>query len=140
MLLRFLQAVTRNCQFATELIEYCSNEHLPDCHRQPGHARMKTPAGLIGAYVFQGSVVHAEQPYVLKVGLNDPPTATEIFVEPAFCQFGKLAPDILRRSGVRVQLGVAGNVAEAETARVYDPVCHGVERQFALPLQRREKR
>ncbi len=140
LLVHLLQAAARHCQFATELIENRPNERLPPCYRQPGHARMKTPASPVGTHVFQSPIAHAKQADVLQVRLDDPPAAAEIFVEPALCQVGERVPDILRRAGLRVQLGVAGDVPEAETARVNDLVRHCVEGQIALPLQRREKR
>src|SRR5271157_6002662 len=134
LLVHFLQAAARHRQLATELIEHRPNERLPPCYRQPGHARMKTPASPVGTHVFQSPIAHAEQTDMLQVRLDDPPTAAEIFVEPALCQVGERAPDVLRRAGVRVQLGVAGNVAEAETARVNDSMCYGVKGQITLPL------
>src|SRR5208337_4070158 len=53
LLLHFLQAATRHCQFATELIEYRPDKRLPLCLTHPGHAWMEIPANRVGAHVFQ---------------------------------------------------------------------------------------
>ena len=77
---------------------------------------MEAPAGVGGAEGFQATAADAEEADVFEVGLDDPPTAPQVFVEAVFGQFGEGAENVRGSRGLRIQLRVSGYLSRGEAA------------------------
>jgi len=88
----------------------------------------------------QPDLVDAKESTLLEVGLNDAPTATQVLIDSKLDQVTKGSPCRLALHTARVQLRIAGYVAEVDLHGLDDLVGDHIESQLPLGLECREDR